>query len=101
MTFYFNPVWKVGVGSRLAIGLAFIALVLLPTGLAAQGQPVQNGPMLPLALWWGGACLLGLVMVYAILRNRNRTRAEKQVTERATKDLYAQEERDSKRSGSV
>jgi hypothetical protein len=86
---------------RLAIGLNLIALVFFPADLAAQGQPVQNGPMLPLALWWGGACVLGLVIAYGILRNRTRTRAEKQLTEQGTKDLYAKEERDRKRSGSV
>jgi hypothetical protein len=49
--------------------------------------------MLPLALWWGGAAVLGLVIVYAIFRNRTRTRADKRVTEQATKSLYAEEER--------
>ena len=81
--------------------LTLIALVSFPADLAAQGQPVQNGPMVPLALWWGGACVLGLVLAYGILRNRSRTRAEKQVTDQATKDFYAREERDRKRSGSV
>jgi hypothetical protein len=84
-----------------SIILTLIALFSLPSDLAAQGLPVQNGPMVPLALWWGGACVLGLVLAYAILRNRSRTRAEKQVTDQATKDLYAKEERDRKRSGSV
>jgi hypothetical protein len=71
-----------------------VILVFYPADLAAQGQPVQNGPMLPLALWWGGACVLGLVIAYAMLRNKSRTRAEKQVTEQATKKLYAEEERE-------
>jgi hypothetical protein len=87
--------------SGASIILTLIALVSFPADLAAQGQPVQNGPMVPLALWWGGACVLGLVLAYGILRNRSRTRAEKQVTDQATKDLYAREERDRKRSGSV
>jgi hypothetical protein len=82
-----------------AVMLAVIATVFFPGDLAAQGQPVANGPMLPLALWWGGACVLGLVIVYAILRNRSRTRAEKQLTEQATKNLYAEEERDRGQSG--
>jgi hypothetical protein len=98
MAFSSTSAWKVGASFELAIGLT---LVLFPTDLAAQGQPVQNGPMLPLALWWGGACVLGLVMGYAILRNRSRTRADKQKTDQATKDLYAEVERDRKRSGSV
>jgi hypothetical protein len=84
-----------------SIILTLIALVSFPSDLAAQGLPVQNGPMVPLALWWGGACVLGLVIAYGILRNRSRTRAEKQLTDQATKDLYAKEERDRKRSGSV
>jgi hypothetical protein len=81
-----------------AVILAVIAAVFFPGNLAAQGQPVANGPMLPLALWWGGACILGVVIVYAVLRNRSRTRAEKQLAEQATKNLYAEEERDRRRS---
>lgn len=76
-------------------------LVLHADDLAAQGQPVQNGPMLPLALWWGGACVLGLVMAYAILRNRSRSRAERDVTDQATKLRYAEEERERAKSGPV
>jgi hypothetical protein len=86
---------------RSAMVLTPVGLALYPVDLAAQGQPVQNGPMLPLALWVAGACVLGLVIAYGILRNRTRTRAEKQVTEQATKDLYAREERDRKRTDSV
>ena len=80
-----------------ALALVLVAAVLLPADLAAQGLPVQNGPMVPVAFWWIGAFLLGLALVYGIMRNRNRTRAEKDLTERATKDLYAQEARDEKR----
>jgi hypothetical protein len=91
---------KTATGTFLpAVILTVIATVLFPLDLAAQGQPVANGPMLPLALWWGGACILGLVIAYAIMRNRSRTRAEKQLTEQATKNLYAEEERDRGRSG--
>jgi hypothetical protein len=81
-----------------AVILILSTRVFFPGHLAAQGQPVANGPMLPLALWWGGACILGVVIAYAILRNRRRTRAEKQLTEQATKNLYAEEERDRRRS---
>jgi len=90
---------------RPAIALVSIASVLSPADLAAQGQPVQNGPMLPVALWWIGAFVLGLAIAYGILRNRRRTRADKALTEQATKNLYAEgareEERDKVRSGSV
>jgi hypothetical protein len=85
---------KTAAAFKLAVVLTIISLVLFPADLAAQRQPVQNGPMLPLAFWWGGACVLGLLMVYAILYNRNRTRSDKQVTDQATEDLYAKEERD-------
>ena len=79
------------------LALVLIAAALSPTDLVAQGQPVQNGPMVPVALWWIGAFLLGAALVYGIMRNRTRTRAEKDFTERATKDLQAQEARDEKR----
>ena len=88
-----------------AVALALIGSVMSSADLAAQGLPVQNGPMLPVALWWIGAFVLALAIAYGILRNRRRTRAEKELTERATKKLYAEEardeERDRIRSGSV
>jgi hypothetical protein len=56
--------------------LTLVALVLFPAELAAQGQPFQNGPMIPLALWWAGAAVLGLVHAYGIWRKRRRTRFE-------------------------
>ena len=86
---------------RPALALVLIAAVLSPADLAAQGLPVQNGPMVPVALWWVGACLLGLALAYGIMRNRTRTRAEKDLTERATKKLQAEEARQERQSGSV
>ena len=82
---------------RPVLALVLIAAVLSPVDLVAQGLPVQNGPMVPVALWWIGAFLLGAALVYGIMRNRNRTRAEKDLTERATKDLQVQEAREEKR----
>jgi threonine/homoserine/homoserine lactone efflux protein len=90
---------RIAAGVSQAVGSILVALVLFPAELAAQGPPVQNGPMLPVAIWWLGAVVLGLVMAYAIFRNKSRTRAEKQRTEQATKNLYAKEERDRVRSG--
>jgi hypothetical protein len=95
----FSKRTEAGASEPAAI-LALVALFLFPVDLAAQGQPVQNGPMLPLAIWWVGACVLGLVMAYGILRNRKRTRADKQLTEQATKNLYTEEERDRAHSSS-
>jgi hypothetical protein len=79
--------------AKLAATLA--ALTLFPGELAAQGQPVETASHLPVALWFIGAGVLGLVLAYGIMRNRRRTRAEKQITEQATKDLYAREKRGS------
>ena len=79
--------------------LAFFTLLFLPDNLAAQGQPVETASHLPVALWFIGAGVLGLVMAYGIMRNRTRTRAEKQVTEQATKNPYAKENRDRAASG--
>ena len=77
-----------------AVVLALVALVLLPEDLVAQGLPVETASQVPVALWFIGAGVLGLAIAYGILRNRGRTRAEKQRTEQATKNLYAEEERD-------
>jgi hypothetical protein len=82
-----------------AIVMVVVAAVLSPLDLAAQGLPVQNGPMVPVALWWIGAFLLGLAMAYGIMRNRTRTRAEKDLTDRATKKLYANEAQEERKSG--
>lgn len=76
-----------------------LALLAFPGDLAAQGLPTETGSHLPVALWFVGAAVLGLVMAYGILRNRRRTRAEKQITEQATKSRYAEQERDRVRSG--
>jgi hypothetical protein len=73
---------------------------IFPDDLAAQGLPTATGSHFPVALWFVGAGVLGLVLAYGIIRNRSRTRAEKQVTEQATKRRYAEEERDRVRSGS-
>ena len=82
---------------RLAsLNAALVALVLCADDALAQGQPVQNGPVFPIALVWMGSAAIGLALVYGILRNRARTRAEKQVTEQATKNLYAAEDRKEK-----
>jgi hypothetical protein len=67
---------------------------LVSTRSRAQGLPVETGSHLPVALWFIGAAVLGLVLAYGIMRNRSRTRAEKHITDQATKKAYAQENRD-------
>jgi len=78
------------VGSTItnATALASFVLALWPGELAAQGPPVDTGSHIPVALWFIGAGILGIVMVYGVLQNRKRTRAEVQRTEQATRDLY-------------
>jgi len=58
----------------------------------AQGLPVDTGSPFPVALWMLGAAVLGLVLAYGIARNRRRTRSEAELTDRATKNLYARED---------
>jgi hypothetical protein len=89
---------ETGAAFKPAVVLGLIVLALSPANLAAQGLPVQNGPMFPVALWWIGAFILGFALIYGILRNRRRTRAEKELTERATKKLIAEESRDEERA---
>jgi hypothetical protein len=84
-------------GGRTTPKLAALSILLasIPGELAAQGQPVETASHLPVALWFIGAGILGLVLAYGIMRNRRRTRAEKQMTEQATENLYARENRKS------
>jgi len=79
--------------------LALLVLVLFPNELSAQGLPTETGSHLPVALWFVGAGVLGLVIAYGIVRNRSRTGAERRITEQATKLRYAEEERDRVKSG--
>ena len=81
------------IAEKLPAGL--VLAMLFPGKLAAQGQPVETASHLPVALWFVGAGVLGLVLAYGIIRNRRRTPAEKRITEQATKDLYKRENRDS------
>ena len=74
--------------------LPLLVLALFSDDLAAQGLPVETGSHLPVALWFIGAAVLGLVIAYGIMRNRTRTRAEKRITDQATKNNYAEENRD-------
>ena len=48
---------------------------------------------LPLWTWFLGAFLLGLVLVYGIMRNRQRTRGDRILTNEATKEVYREENR--------
>jgi NADH:ubiquinone oxidoreductase subunit B-like Fe-S oxidoreductase len=72
-------------------------MVFSSGGVFAQGLPVNMGSHVPVAIWFAGAAVLGVVLAYGIIRTRSRTAAEKRMTEQATKDLYAREDRDAKR----
>jgi len=63
----------------------------LPTGANAQGLPVETGSHTPVALWLIGVVILGGVIAYGIMRNRKRSRADKDLTDRATLANYRRE----------
>ena len=48
---------------------------------------------LPLWTWFLGAFLLGLVLVYGVVRNRRRTAGERMLSEQATLQNYREENR--------
>ena len=75
----------------VAFSISISTIIASP--LAAQGLPVETASHFPVALWFVGAVVLGLAMAYGIMRNRGRTRAEKEVTETATRKNYAEEDR--------
>ena len=83
---------KVRVSMRKFIGYTGICLASSDAAMA-QGLPAYTGSHFPVLLWFIGAGVLGLVIAYGIMRNRSRTRAEKQRTDDATRALYRSEER--------
>jgi len=82
---------------HIATELAAFWVMLADTALA-QGLPVYTGSHLPVALWFIGSGVLGVALVYGIMRNRRRTLPEKQKTEEATRELYRAEDRDRRAS---
>jgi hypothetical protein len=78
-------------------GLFLCLNLFLAENATAQGLPVYLGSPIPVAIWLAGTVVLGLVIMYGILRTRSRTSAEKRMTDQATKDLYAREDRDARR----
>ena len=82
--------WRLGL---FPASVAACLGTLLPVTAHAQGLPVYTASHLPLALWSAGAAVLGLVLIYGISRNRRRTNSERHTTEKATKDLYREEDR--------
>lgn len=89
---------SIGASGMLLIS-ALIVLLVSVQDAAAQGPPVNTGSHIPVALWFIGAGVLGVILAWGILYTRKRTRAERQLTERATRENYRQEERDRIRSG--
>jgi hypothetical protein len=74
--------------------LAGLLACFVPDQVTAQGLPVETGSHLPVWLWFIGAGILGLAIAYGIMQNSKRSAAEKATTERATRDLYAKEDRE-------
>ena len=78
-------------GRPLTLALLFVSMLLEQAD--AQGQPVETGSHVPVWLWVIGVGILGIALAYGIIRNSKRSASEKATTERATKDLYANEDR--------
>ena len=78
----------------LIIALVIACIVYDPFHLIGSGTSPGGGGFtkLPVWLWFVGAGVLGLTLAYGISQNRKRTRAEVEMTERGTADLYRREE---------
>ena len=82
----------------ISTGWAAAVSALFANSAFAQGLPVYTGSQLPVALLFIGSGVLGLAIVYGIMRNRRRTQSEKNKTEQATRELYRAEDRDRRAS---
>jgi hypothetical protein len=80
------------------VATSLSALLLCSGELAAQTPEStlrtagQESTFL-ISLWWIGSFVIGLALAYGIWRTWGRSRADKQRTERATKELYSEEQR--------
>jgi hypothetical protein len=83
----------------LALAITGASAALSSNPAFGQGQPVDTGSHLPVALWFVGAWLLGLAIMYGMMRNRKRSQRERERTDQATKELYRAE--DTKRTSSA
>ena len=77
----------------IAYTSAVLAALISLTQYTQAQAPAENGSKIPVALLFVGAFVLSLFMVYGIMQNRKRSRAEKQLTEQATRENYRQEAR--------
>jgi len=76
--------------SIIALG---VSLAMLTDAAMAQGQPVHNATPLQAWVLFIGTGMLGLAIMYGILKTRSRTVGEKRLRDEATKDVYRAEER--------
>jgi hypothetical protein len=88
--------YKSSAGQPSSLPAIFVAVAFLGTLVVGHGRrsglPVDTGSHFPVALWAIGAAVLGLVLVYGLRKYRRRTKSDAQLTERATKNLYAKED---------
>jgi hypothetical protein len=82
----------------LVIALIAVCIVYDPFHLISDSPETGGVGHPPIWLWVLGVIILGCVMSYGILQNRRRPRAEADITQAATKDLYRREESDRKRN---
>ncbi|TMJ80445.1 MAG: hypothetical protein E6G79_18460 [Alphaproteobacteria bacterium] len=80
----------------LVIALVVVWVIYDPfqgTGSHPEGGFAQT----PLWVWVLGVGILGSLVIYGISQVRRRTRAEAQLTQEATRDVYRREESDRER----
>jgi type VI protein secretion system component VasK len=87
-----------GKGMTFLAVMSFSAILLFSGDVTAQTaestlRTAGQESTILISLWWIGSFVIGLALAYGIWRTWSRTRADKQRTERATKELYAEEQR--------
>src|SRR6185437_16820773 len=66
--------------------LLVLFLAVSPRHLWAQSLPVETGSQIPVALWFAGAGILGLVLIYGILHNRRAREGRPRKRSRTARD---------------
>jgi uncharacterized membrane protein len=75
----------------LVIALAVAWIIYDPFHMLGRDVAFARSPVW---LWVIGVGILGSIIAYGILRTRQRTAAETNLTQAATRDLYRREEKD-------
>jgi hypothetical protein len=81
----------------LIVAMLAIVFVVFPPWTVATDSPDKAGHIgmaqLPAAIWWVGSGILAAAIIYGILHNRYRSRADVERSEEGARQVYDAEDK--------